>query len=242
MSEASNPSGLTVVIPAYNEEALVASVVGAWVAELERLGIDYEIRVYDDGSRDRTGTILEDLARENPRIVATRQANRGHGPTIVRGYREAASDWILQVDADGELGPDGFEQFWRSRAPYDFLVGSREQRHTPLARRLLSFGSRAAVRLLFGSGILDVNSGFRLMRREAIRPFLPWVGETFAPNVILSGLAIRTGLRTHEAPIQFRPRSAGTVSISGLKVWRTAARSMKETVAIALRYRNNERP
>jgi dolichol-phosphate mannosyltransferase len=233
---------LSLVMPAYNEEALIATVVQAWFSELDRLGIDFVVRVYDDGSCDRTGEILERLACEDQRLVVTRQANRGHGPTVVRGYREASSEWILQVDADGELGPEGFEHFWQRREDFDFLVGYRQNRNSPVARRLLTGGSRLAVRALFGSGIRDVNSAFRLMRRSAIERFLPWVGDVFAPNLILSGLAIRAGLRTYEAPVRFTPRVAGQVSIGGWRVWRTAARSFWETARVSFSCRDGRQP
>src|SRR6516162_2421871 len=71
---------LSVVMPVYNEGAVIAEVVTAWIQELERLGIDYEFRAYDDGSADETGRILERLAAEQHGMVVTRKANSGHGP------------------------------------------------------------------------------------------------------------------------------------------------------------------
>lgn len=227
---------LSVIIPAYNEEGAIAGVVTGWAAELARHGIDYEIRVYNDGSRDRTGQVVEELARANPRIVAIAQANRGHGATVLRGYDEAASDWIFQVDGDGEIGPGDFGQFWQRRNEFDFLIGHRADRQSALGRRIISAVSRQAVRVLFGSGVHDVNTPYRLMRRAAITPLLPLVQGTFAPNVILAGLAVRAGLRVYQAPVHHRSRTAGVVSIGGWKLWRSAIRSFRETVVVGLAY------
>jgi dolichol-phosphate mannosyltransferase len=227
---------LSVVVPAYNEEGAIAGVLAGWTGELSRLGIDYEIRVYDDGSRDRTGDVVAGLAAANPRIVATRQQNRGHGPTVLRGYLEAGSAWIFQVDGDGEIGPGDFEQFWRCREQFDFLIGYRADRQSVLGRRLISAVSRQAVRMLFGSGVRDVNTPYRLMRRTAIAPLLPFLEGTFAPNVILAGLAVRAGLRIYQAPVHHRSRMAGVASIGGWKLWRSAIRSFWETVTAGLAY------
>src|SRR5438445_3120274 len=94
---------LTVVMPAYNEAGAIREVVGGWDRQLGSLGVRYEIRVYDDGSRDGTGDLIAALAREHPTVAAVRQTNRGHGPTILRGYHEARGEWVFQTDSDDEI-------------------------------------------------------------------------------------------------------------------------------------------
>src|SRR5213594_2830385 len=103
---------LTVVMPAYNEAGAIREVVTGWDRQLAALGVPYEIRVYDDGSRVGTGDLLAGLARERPTLTAVRQPNRGHGPTILRGYREARGEWVFQTDSDGEMGPESFPLVW----------------------------------------------------------------------------------------------------------------------------------
>ena len=139
MEAATSPTEteLTVVVPVYNEEAAIAAVLGSWIAELERLGIDHRLAVYDDGSVDGTPGILAGLAERNPRLSIVRQANRGHGPTILRGYREARSPWVFQVDSDGEMSAAHFAPFWHERERYDFLVGDRQDRESALVRRMV---------------------------------------------------------------------------------------------------------
>lgn len=222
-------------MPAYNEHEAIADVVAAWAKELDALGIDYELTVYDDGSTDATGAVLQDLAARIPRVNVTSQTNRGHGPTILRGYDEARGEWVFQTDSDGEIPPTEFSDLWARRNEYDFLLGYRGDRRSTLARRLITQGSRLTVWVLFGTAIRDVNSPYRLMRRtwlQAILPRLP--GDAFAPNVILAGLAARGRLRIYEHPVPYHTRRAGTVSLVRFKLWRGAFRSLVETVAVAV--------
>jgi glycosyltransferase involved in cell wall biosynthesis len=229
---------LTVVVPVYDEAESIAGVLGSWSAELERLGIDYRLRVYDDGSRDATPRILSELAARQPRLSVFRHANRGHGPTILRGYREARGTWVLQIDGDGEMPARSFPSLWEAREGYDFLVGSRLDRRQALVRRLVSAGSRASVHLLLGKGVRDVNSPYRLMRRERLLPLLDLLPEdAFAPNVLLSGLAARAGLRVFECPVPHQGRRMGRGSLTSRRLWAGVVRSFRDTLRTARRAR-----
>src|SRR5688500_9439380 len=122
-------------MPVYNEAAIIGTVVRLWSAELERLAIDYELAVYDDGSTDGTGEALAALLPAHSRLKTETHANAGHGPTILRGYRQACGEWVFQVDSDHEVWPSDFEQLWRNRHACDFIVGYRGDRDSPASRR-----------------------------------------------------------------------------------------------------------
>jgi glycosyltransferase involved in cell wall biosynthesis len=240
MEAATHPTEaeLTVVVPVYNEEASIADVLASWSSDLKGLGVRYRIAVYDDGSRDRTPRILEELARRDEHLSVTRQENRGHGPTILRGYREARAPWVLQIDGDGEMASAHFGALWSRREGYDFLVGARQDRASALPRRLVSAGSRLAVHWLVGRGVHDVNSPYRLMRRAALAPLLDLLpAEPFAPNTLLSGLAGRARLRVLEVPVPHEGRRAGRGSLGGRKLIAGVSRSLRDTVATAVRAR-----
>ena len=226
---------LTVVMPVYNEAAAIGGVVRAWAAELDRLGIDYEMRVYDDGSRDASATVLEELSHEVKHLLVTRHSNRGHGPTILRGYREARGEWVFQNDSDGEMEPDSFSLLWNRRADYDFLLGIRGGREWTPPRWVMTRASRLAVRMLFGKGILDVNTPYRLMRRERLAQLLTKLpDDLFAPNVILSGLAVRHHLRIYQTEVPHQGRRTGVASLAGVrKLIKPAMKSLRQTREIA---------
>jgi dolichol-phosphate mannosyltransferase len=225
---------LTVVMPVYNEQDAIGPVLADWAGQLGDLGIDYEIRVYDDGSTDGTGQAIQTAAQANPRILPQSHANRGHGPTIHRGYSEAQGEWVFQTDSDDEMKPVSFVVLWNARHDGDFLIGYRHNRVSPLPRKIIALVSRATVWCLFGLGVRDVNSPYRLIRRDHLQKMLPKIPpRTFAPNVSMSGLAIRAKLRILQFPVPHETRKTGTVSIMKWKLWKVAFQSFRETVAIA---------
>jgi dolichol-phosphate mannosyltransferase len=227
-------------MPVYNEQDTIAETVGEWATELNGRDLDYELLVYDDGSRDDSGHILEALRVRIARMTVRRQVNRGHGPTVLRGYREAQGEWIFQADSDGEVAPAGFHALWDARNGHDFLLGVRQGRRSPPARKVVTFGAQLTTWALFGNWIRDVNAPFRLMRRAGLAPLLPMLpADCFAPNVALTGLAARAGLRLCTLPVPHRPSRSS--SLCGPRLWRAASRAWWQTLLIAQRARRMSR-
>ena len=237
MTNTSEKETLAVVMPVYNEEEAVGAVLDKWADALDSLGIDYRIRAYNDGSKDGSLAAMRAAAGRHARIDARDKPNGGHGHTILLGYREAAADgfdWIFQIDSDDEMGPEKFGELWSRRGDFDFLVGIRDGRVQALPRKIISFVSRMAVRIFYGKGVWDVNTPYRLMRASAFRDFYAAIPErTFAPNVILSGLAARHRLRLFETRVPQRDRTTGEVSIKKWKLLKAALRSFYQTVAFS---------
>jgi dolichol-phosphate mannosyltransferase len=229
---------LSLVIPVYNEGGTIVEAVLEWAAELDRSALDYELLVYDDGSRDDSGRLVEALRGRLPQLILRQHRNMGHGPTVLRGYREAHGEWIFQADSDGEVAPTGFRALWDVRHDHDFVLGIRQHRRSSMVRRLVTLGSRLTVRAMFGRTLPDVNTPFRLMRRAPLAPLLALLpDECFAPNVALVGLAAWTGLRMHSVPVPYRGRQSHGGSLAGLRLWRGASRAWWQTLTIAHRVR-----
>jgi glycosyltransferase involved in cell wall biosynthesis len=226
---------LIVVMPAYNEGDCIAEVVTAWRRTLTGLAIDFRILVLDDGSTDDTVARLA-VFSDDSRIEVITKPNRGHGPAILDGYRLAAAqaDWVFQCDADDEMSPDAFPALWRMREDLDALFGFREGRSQPLGRRLISAVSRLTVNLAYAPGVDDVNTPYRLMRSAILGPIVAAIpATTFAPNVVISGTMALADLRIANIPVPHRARRTGAVSIVKWRLWKAAARSLVQTVALA---------
>jgi len=226
---------LSVIIPVYNEDEVIADVLVEWLDELRRLNIDFQICVYNDGSTDKTKEKIKALAHAHEELSIHDKKNSGHGPTILEGYQNCHAEWIFQTDSDNEIKPDQFEELWTKRENNDFIIGIRTNRESPISRKLVSLVSRWTVKLLYGNGVEDVNCPYRLYRREAfIESFKKLPNDTFAPNVILSGIACRHKMRIDEIPVVYRFRSTGEVSIKKWKLLKSASRSWWQTVRFAL--------
>ncbi len=239
-SGATVPYDLAVVVPVYNEQGSVRQVLLEWYEVLCKIGMNFCIFAYNDGSRDNSASVLESVAREYPtRIRVVNKTNSGHGPTILRGYREAAgmAEWIFQIDSDNEMGPDSFSELWRCRDKYDFQAGGRKGRCQMLPRKVVSFVSRMVIRVFYGKNtIWDVNTPYRLMRSEKFKElFLKIPDNTFAPNLIVSGYVARENLPYRQIDVPHRDRQTGEVSIKKWRLFKASLRAFLQTICFAVR-------
>jgi len=160
-------SGLTVFFPAYNDSGTIASMVVSAVLAAGRLTPDYEVIVINDGSRDSTPLILDELARVYPRVrVVHHEGNRGYGGALRSGFANASKEWVFYTDGDAQYDPWEMSELWSRRAPgIDMVNGYKISRSDPLHRIVIGRVYHHAVRLLFGLKVRDVDCDFRLMRR-----------------------------------------------------------------------------
>ncbi|WP_413578488.1 glycosyltransferase family 2 protein [Bdellovibrio sp. HCB290] len=226
---------LSVVMPVYNEEECISQVVEKWVVALDKLNISYDINVYNDGSKDQTLAALNSAAQKFPTLKVNDKKNSGHGPTILLGYKNSTNyQWIFQIDSDDELGPEKFAELWADRANYDFLIGQRDGRFSPLPRKIISLISRWVVWVFYGTGVWDVNSPYRLMRAEKFKPVYNEIpADTFAPNVIITGMACKKKMRIKEIQVPYKDRQTGEVSIKKWKLFKAAVKSFRQTIKAA---------
>ena len=222
---------LVIVMPIYNEEECIVDVLRSWMALLSDMDIDYLIIALNDGSTDGTEQALSVFSNED-RVDVVNNANSGHGPTILRGYKTAVAQakWVFQCDSDDEMKPALFPALWQKRKDYDILFGCRTGREQNIGRWFISFCSRVTVRLFFGQGVRDVNTPYRLMRSDLLSQILEIIPEnTFAPNVIISGSFAKSGARIYNMSVPYEFRQTGTVSIVRWKLWKSAFRALWQT-------------
>lgn len=223
---------LAVVMPVFNESDCIARVVGSWLDTLESEGMSFRLLVLNDGSTDGTSSELEAF-KEDKRVEVIDKPNTGHGPTILMGYSKVVglADWVFQCDSDDEISPAHFPILWRSRHQFDALFGVRTDRTQAASRRLVSSCANLTVRLLFGPGIRDANTPYRLIRSRLLVAVLDQIPpHTFAPNVIISGAIARSGARIMNHPVFWEHRRTGKTSIIRWKLFKCVMRAFWQTL------------
>lgn len=201
---------LSVVLPAYNEEANIDRVVRQVVAYLDSTGIDYEILPVDDGSGDRTGEILAALARELPRVRPHGYAqNRGYGAALRTGFAAASKRYVFFMDSDGQFDISDLDRLLPLASEDAIVTGYRMDRRDPFPRRLYGrlFG-RWIVRLALGVRVVDLNCAFKLIPRRVLETIQLETSSTLI-NAELYGRAIRAGFAVREVGVCHYRREAG---------------------------------
>jgi glycosyltransferase involved in cell wall biosynthesis len=164
---ASQPAGLSVFFPAYNDSGTIASMVIRAVKAASELTPDFEIIVVDDGSADRTADIADELARTYPQVRAVHHPiNRDYGAALQTGFRSATKELIFYTDGDAQYDPLELSALWASMTPdVDLVNGYKISRADPRHRILIGRLYHYIVSTLFGLKLRDVDCDFRLMRR-----------------------------------------------------------------------------
>jgi glycosyltransferase involved in cell wall biosynthesis len=210
---------LSVVMPAYNECQTIATIVERVLAtEL----VD-EIIVVDDGSSDGTGQALENLGQREPRLrLIHHKRNLGKGAAVRSGVQAAACDFVLIQDADLEYDPRDYSALLMpmQEGKADVVYGSRflgGPRRTTMfwhmvANRLLTFMTN----LLYNSILSDMETGYKLFRREVIQA-IPLRANRFDFEPEITAKLLKRHLRVFEVPISFNPREYAEGKKIGLK-------------------------
>jgi dolichol-phosphate mannosyltransferase len=175
------PARILVVLPAYNEEANIASLLRRIFETLTDDQMGFSVIVVDDGSSDRTSEILEETRREMPLIVQRHEVNQGLGATLRDGLRQAADlasarDIIITMDADESHTPGLMLRMVRMiREGYDVVIASRYQPGSriyglSIRRRIVSRLASWLMRIVFPTpGVTDYTCGYRAYRAEALQ-------------------------------------------------------------------------
>jgi len=211
---------LSVVLPAYNEEANIERTVRTVADYLDTLPIDYEILVVDDGGADRTGAIIDALGKELPRVRPLHHPqNRGYGSALRTGFDAASKRFVFYMDSDGQFDIRELALLLPLATDEDHLVtGYRMVRQDPFVRRLNAklFGG-TLVPILLDVRVKDLNCAFKLIPRKVLRAIrLDSTGALI--NAELYGRAVRRGFGIKEVGVHHYPREAGVQTGAHLSV------------------------
>ncbi|MEO2046436.1 MAG: glycosyltransferase [Pirellulales bacterium] len=206
--------GISLVLPAYNEQEVIAQAVCEADTALSTLTHDYEILVVDDGSTDATHQILEKLAGQYDQLRVLRQPkNLGYGAALRRGFENATKGLIGFTDADCQFELSELERLVFLARDYDVVCGYRIDRQDPFLRCFYSNVYNTLVRALLGTRVRDCDCALKLFHRETLS-LLPITTDGFLVNGEMLTQARQQNLSVVEVGVTHRPRAAGTSTVS----------------------------
>ncbi|MDP8233402.1 MAG: glycosyltransferase family 2 protein [Candidatus Saelkia tenebricola] len=201
---------LSVIIPAYNEEGNIPELIKKIKEVLS--GYEKEIILVDDGSTDNSFKVALDMGIK----VIKHPYNIGNGAAVKTGIRAASLDTIVLLDADLQHPPEEILFLLKEAESYDMIVGSRTKR---------SFGRRDIANRVFnaiasyvtGRKILDLTSGFRVVKTEICKSFLYLLPNRFSYPTTLTLAFLKSGRSVKFIPVEINSRIKGKSKISPFK-------------------------
>lgn len=202
--------GISVIIPAYNEEHGISEVVDRIHSALKKSGVPFEILAVDDGSTDRTESIL----REKPLQLVQHGTNRGYGAALKTGIRASRFRHVAIVDADGTYKEEDILRLMRHMETFDMVVGARtgESVDIPAIRRPPKWILNKLANFLTETRIPDLNSGFRIFDKEVANKFFNILPANFSFTTTLTMAMLTNGYTVKFVSTDYKKRK-GTSKI-----------------------------
>ncbi len=232
---------LSLVVPSYKQEKTIISNIRNLQKALDSLPYKYELIIVIDGITDNTHTLIKKKIKTRRVKVLSYEKNRGKGYAVKYGMLRAKGDVIGFIDAGMDIDPAGITMLVNHMLWYDadIVIGSKlhpvSQVDYPFYRKVLSWGYRTFIRILFGLKIRDSQVGLKLFRRKVVRAVLPKIlVKKFAFDIEILAVAYSFGYkRIFEGPIrlQFNHRS----TITSDNFWKEIFSMIWDTSAVFYR-------
>jgi glycosyltransferase involved in cell wall biosynthesis len=204
---------LSIVVPAYNESENLADAIQMITSGIPASVSDYEIIIVDDGSRDNTAGIIRTLAAANHNIIGIfHDENQGKGAALNSGFAKSRMEWVLFMDADLQINFSELTAFIEQTGNHDIIIGYRQDRRDPFARRFFSAIYAGIIRLSLGVGVRDLNCPFKLMRKSFLDS-CDLRSQGFFIDTELMHAAFRNKARITELGVSCQPRQKGQSTV-----------------------------
>ncbi|MDD4013381.1 MAG: glycosyltransferase family 2 protein [Candidatus Omnitrophica bacterium] len=201
---------ISFVLPMYNEKDNIEKAVAMLAALAPRLADDYEIVFVDDASTDGSADIAETVSSRMPEVKVFRlKENSKFGGAFAEGFRRASKDVIIYMDSDIPVRPEDIEASFPLIRENDVVSAySVVKKGDTLKRKIMSLVYNFMVRALFGLSIRDINSGYKIARRETVKDAV-FVSRSPFVDVELFAHAAKKKARIAQFPVTFLGREGG---------------------------------
>ena len=222
-SSVSRQPDISLVMPCYNEEAAIGYTIPQLVAAFEKVGCNLQLIAVDNGSWDRTGETIKELAKQNPSVVYHRvEKNEGYGNGILSGISLCSAAWIGTIPADGQVDAEDVVRLYQVAAASNGRVVAKVRRRfrmDGLRRKVVSITYNLFVRTLWPRlGSIDVNGVPKILPRDVLNAMqLKSKGWLLDPEIMIK--AYYMGLRVLEFNVFARMRSSGISHVNIATFW-----------------------
>jgi glycosyltransferase involved in cell wall biosynthesis len=205
--------GVSLVFPVHNESFIIEQTIRNYISELSGRVPDFEVIVAEDGSTDDTKAIVERLANELPIKAYLSDERKGYQRAVIDAIAHATKPWLFIVDSDYQFAAIDFWRLEPFRRNADIILGMKSPRKDPFYRVFLSAGYNFLMRVFLGVPYRDMDTGFRLIRREAAEKITPAVRHMsfFTAEFVIR--AHHAGYRIVEVPVHHYARKIGSTTI-----------------------------
>jgi glycosyltransferase involved in cell wall biosynthesis len=229
---------LSVIMPAHNEEVAIAGTVQSVIDAVSKWTQDFEIIVVNDGSKDRTREILEEIAAVDPHLhIINHEENQGYGAALVSGFEAITKELAFFMDSDGQFDICDLERFFPLIEKYDAVLGYRIDRQDTWVRKLNALGWKMLVRLTFKLRVRDIDCAFKLYRSKFFHEHRLETRGAMINTEILYKFR-RAGYTYTEVGVRHLPRRGGRATGARLTV---IARAFHEMFVYACEWHREER-
>lgn len=209
----SSYGGISVVFVVHNESFIIEQTLRNYIAELQPRVGDIEFIVCEDGSTDDTKAVLERLAQELPIRLYMGAGRKGYQQAVKDGLAHATQPWVFVVDSDYQFAAIDFWRLEPLRGEYDIIMGIKKPRRDPFYRIFLSWNFNLLLRILFKVPYQDMDTGFRLYRRNTVESIYRDVRYMSFFNAEFILRAHAKGYKIAEVPVVHYARKIGSTTI-----------------------------
>lgn len=233
---------ISLIIPTYKQEKTIIEDISRLTEYVKTLPYSFEFIIVVDGFVDKTYDVLKKVKKSNVKVLGYEE-NKGKGFAVRYGMLQATGDVIGFIDGGMDIHPESIQMVINHFIWYkaDIIIGSKlhpvSRVKYPLGRKILSWGYRSLIRLLFGLKIRDTQVGLKIFSARVVRDVFPrLLVKNFAFDIEILAVAYARGFhRIYEAPVNLSFNNSS--SVIGASFWKTIFLMMVDTAAVFYRLR-----